>query len=42
MSCDLLVGSTGFVGGNLLAKHTFAAECHSSDITAQYLSLIHI
>lgn len=36
MSCDLLVGSTGFVGGNLLAKHTFAAECHSSDITAQY------
>ena len=36
MSCDLLVGSTGFVGGNLLAEHTFAAECHSSDITAQY------
>ena len=36
MFCDLLVGSTGFVGGNLLAKHTFAAECHSSDITAQY------
>uniref|UniRef100_UPI004028319A sugar nucleotide-binding protein n=1 Tax=Gemmiger formicilis TaxID=745368 RepID=UPI004028319A len=36
MSCDLLVGSTGFVGGNLLAKHTFATECHSSDITAQY------
>lgn len=36
MSCDLLVGSTGFVGGNLLAKHTFAAECHGSDITAQY------
>lgn len=36
MSCDLLVGSTGFVGGNLLAGHTFAAECHSSDITAQY------
>ena len=36
MSCDLLVGSTGFVGGNLLAKHTFAAACHSSDITAQY------
>lgn len=36
MSCDLLVGSTGFVGGNLLAKHTFAAECHSRDITAQY------
>lgn len=36
MFCDLLVGSTGFLGGNLLAKHTFAAECHSSDITAQY------
>jgi hypothetical protein len=36
MSCDLLVGSTGFVGGNLLAKHTFTAACHSSDITAQY------
>lgn len=36
MSCDLLVGSTGFVGGNLLAKHTFAAACHSSDISAQY------
>ena len=36
MFCDLLVGSTGFVGGNLLAKHTFAAACHSSDITAQY------
>ena len=36
MSCDLLVGSTGFVGGNLLAKHDFAAACHSSDIAAQY------
>ena len=36
MSCDLLVGSTGFVGGNLLAKHRFAATCHSSDIAAQY------
>ena len=35
MSCDLLVGSTGFVGGNLLAKHHFAASCHSSDIAAQ-------
>ena len=33
---DLLVGSTGFVGGNLRAKHTFAAVCHSSDIAAQY------
>ncbi len=36
MSCDLLVGSTGFVGGNLAAKHMFAAACHSSDIAAQY------
>ena len=26
----------GLWGGNLLAKHTFAAACHSSDITAQY------
>ena len=34
MSCDLLVGSTGFVGGNLAAKHTFTAACHSSDIAA--------
>lgn len=33
---ELLVGSTGFVGGNLRAKHTFAAVCHSSDIAAQY------
>ena len=33
---DLLVGSTGFVGGNLRAKHTFAAVCHSSNIAAQY------
>lgn len=33
---DLLVGSTGFVGGNLRAKHTFTAVCHSSDIAAQY------
>ena len=36
MSVDLLVGSTGFVGGNLAAKHTFAAACHSSDIAVQY------
>ena len=33
---DLLVGSTGFVGSNLRAKHTFTAVCHSSDIAAQY------
>lgn len=33
---DLLVGSTGFVGGNLAAKHAFAAVCHSTDIAAQF------
>lgn len=33
---DLLVGSTGFVGGNLMAKHNFTAACHSSDVAAQY------
>lgn len=33
---DLLVGSTGFVGGNLAAAHSFAAACHSTDIAAQY------
>ena len=33
---DLLVGSTGFVGGNLLAKHAFAAARHSSDIAESY------
>ena len=36
MSKDLLVGSTGFVGGNLAAKHAFAAVCHSTDIAAQF------
>ncbi len=29
---DLLVGSTGFVGGNLMNSHEFAGVCHSSDI----------
>lgn len=33
---DLLVGSTGFVGGNLMAKHDFTAVCHSKDVAAQY------
>lgn len=33
---DLLVGSTGFVGGNLRAAHTFAALAHSRDVAAQY------
>lgn len=36
MYSDLLVGSTGFVGGNLMAKHDFAAVCHSKDVAAQY------
>ena len=36
MAKDLLVGSTGFVGGNLAAKHTFAQACHSSDIAQSY------
>lgn len=33
---DLLVGSTGFVGGNLMAAHDFAAVCHSKDVAVQY------
>ena len=36
MRKELLVGSTGFVGGNLMAEHSFSALCHSSDISAQY------
>lgn len=28
----VLVGSTGFVGGNLLASHAFDAACHSTDV----------
>lgn len=36
MAQDLLVGSTGFVGGNLAAAHRFGAACHSSDIAAQF------
>ena len=36
MSKDLLVGSTGFVGGNLMAAHRFADVCHSTDIAARY------
>ncbi len=33
---DLLVGSTGFVGGNLMAKHSFVHQCHSSDVMNYY------
>ena len=36
MYSDLLVGSTGFVGGNLMVAHDFAAVCHSKDVAAQY------
>lgn len=36
MYSDLLVGSTGFVGGNLRARHDFTAVCHSSDVASQY------
>lgn len=36
MANDLLVGSTGFVGGNLAAKHAFAQARHSSDIGQSY------
>ena len=33
---DLLVGSTGFVGGNLLAKHSFTMAVHSSNSADSY------
>ncbi len=33
---DLLVGSTGFVGGNLMQSHTFGAACHSTDVGDYY------
>lgn len=33
---DLLVGSTGFVGGNLAYSHVFSARCHSSDVEHYY------
>ena len=33
---DLLVGSTGFVGGNLMAAHDFERVCHSSDVSSHY------
>lgn len=35
---DLLVGNTGFVGGNLMAAHSFAASCHSSDVSDYFSS----
>lgn len=33
---DLLVGSTGFVGGNLMRQHPFERVCHSSDVTSHF------
>lgn len=36
MDQDLLVGATGFVGGNLAASHSFARTCHSTDVADQY------
>ncbi|WP_314329857.1 sugar nucleotide-binding protein [Oribacterium sinus] len=33
---DLLVGCTGFVGGNLKKYHLFEGECHSTDIHEYY------
>lgn len=32
MSVDLLVGSTGFVGSNLLLRHDFQGKFHSTDV----------
>jgi len=36
MKRELLVGSTGFVGGNLCAKHEFTGRCHSADVENFY------
>ncbi len=33
---DLLVGVTGFVGGNLAKSHFFQATCHSTDVHTYY------
>lgn len=33
---DLLVGSTGFLGGNLTHSHSFENVCHSSDVAEYY------
>lgn len=33
---DLLVGSTGFVGGNLQQSHHFDAQCHSTNVSEYY------
>lgn len=36
MKTDLLVGSTGFVGQNLMRSHKFSKVCHSTDVIEQY------
>lgn len=36
MGQTVLVGSTGFVGGNLLASAAFDAACHSTDVARQF------
>ena len=36
---DLLVGSTGFVGENILREHEFYATCHSTDVEIQFGSM---
>ncbi len=33
---EVLVGSTGFVGGNLLRKHSFDVSVHSMDVSRAY------
>ncbi len=36
MDKELLVGSTGFVGGNLMKNHNFTSCCHSVDVKKYY------
>lgn len=33
---DLIVGSTGFVGGNLIASHSFGTAVHSTNVTEAF------
>lgn len=39
---ELLVGSTGFVGGNLAVAHTFGGTCHSQNVGKYYGSCPHL
>ena len=41
MKKDLLVGSTGFVGGNLQKSHEFFGTCHSKNVQEYYDSRPH-